>query len=53
MTAEQRASLELIFEDLDDAVAELLDDTMKSVPGVREALEAVNDARKTIEGMLQ
>ena len=53
MTAEQRANLELIFEDLDDAVAELLDDTMKSVPGIHEALDAVNDARKTIEGLLQ
>lgn len=53
MTSEQRANLELIFEDLDDALAELRDDAMKSVPGITDALEAVKDARNTIHDMLQ
>ena len=52
MTREQRATLELIFSDLDDAVAELLEDTMNSVPGIGGALDAVRGARNTINGML-
>ena len=53
MTPEQRANLELIFEDLDNAVAELRDEYMESIPGISDALEVVNDARNTIHGLLQ
>ena len=52
MNENQRKLLEAVFESLDQAGAQLLEGTMNDVPGIRDARQSVNDARNTINKIL-